>query len=454
MPSSPEMEKLSLEEVVVKEETTRTLSSAALSPFCSRLIGSFFLIFAAAIHAIGNATLKQLSGEGVDVFAALFLRGVVSIILNLLVARMLYGVKFARNVINGFPLASTKNIEQLNVDNGFTLPSANNGVNTTYLSKIKLSVGIGYGIYLRGFAGSITAAVILYTITNVMNFADTFALFLGLGTITTNIIAICYLKEKLRMDIVIGACLCIIGVIFVSKPNFIFNTQNEHEQRYRTMSVYGFTLVVIAACFLAVFNVLARKLNNRSPQAILHGYMVMTALLNGGILISNPGLYAYFPTNLNQWFTIFLYIGIQITGQLMVAKGNQYAEAGIASVVNNSELFFTFIVDVIMLGDVLNILSVFGGCIIFFGAVTTILGEKVFSGLKKHYYVKNEVVDAKKKEKKTSFEKCGRRSERGSGGSSFKNKKKKKIITDNKKIGRPKKVYNELVVMGDEDDKC
>ena len=175
--------------------------------------------------------------------------------------------------------------------------------------------------------------------------------------------------------------------------------------------------------------------------------MVMTTLLNGGILISNPALYAYFPTNLNQWFTIFALVGIQITGQLMVARESICRSWN--SLVNNSELFFTFIVDVIMLGDVLNVLSVFGGCIIFFGAVTTILGEKVFSGLKKkYYYVKNEVVDAKKKEKKISFDKCG------SGGSSFKNKKKKKIITDNKKIGRPKKVYNELVVMGDEDDKC
>ena len=117
---------------------------------------------------------------------------------------------------------------------------------------------------MRGLAGSITAAVVLYTITNVMNFADTFALFLGLGTITTNIVAILYLKEKLRMDIIIGACLCIVGIIFVAKPNFIF--YNKKEQQHQSISVYGFTLVVVAASCLAIFNVLARKLNNRSPR--------------------------------------------------------------------------------------------------------------------------------------------------------------------------------------------
>ena len=90
--------------------------------------------------------------------------------------------------------ASTKNIEQLNIDNGFTLPSANYGVNTTYFSKIKLSVGIGYGIYLRGFAGSITAAVIMYNKCN--EFCRYICFIPGLGTITTNMVAICYLKKS------------------------------------------------------------------------------------------------------------------------------------------------------------------------------------------------------------------------------------------------------------------
>ena len=265
--------------VVVEQEAAR-LGGRALSPFCSRVVGSCFLTFAAAIHATGNATLKQLSARGVNVFAALFLRGVISIVLNLLVARVCYGTNFVRNVISGFPLPPKHSATDIVHDSsGALAPRVACSKGATYFSNIKSSISVGHGIYLRGLAGSITAAVVLYTITNVMNFADTFALFLGLGTLTTNVVAILYLKEKLRMDIIIGACLCIVGIIFVAKPNFIF--YNKKEQQHQSISVYGFTLVVVAASCLAIFNVLARKLNNRSPQAILHGYMVMTALLNG-----------------------------------------------------------------------------------------------------------------------------------------------------------------------------
>ena len=49
--------------VVVEQEAAR-LGGRALSPFCSRVVGSCFLTFAAAIHATGNATLKQLSARG------------------------------------------------------------------------------------------------------------------------------------------------------------------------------------------------------------------------------------------------------------------------------------------------------------------------------------------------------------------------------------------------------
>ena len=416
--------------VVVEQEATR-LGGHALSPFCSRVVGSCFLTFAAAIHATGNATLKQLSARGVNVFAALFLRGVISIVLNLLIARVCYGLNFCKNVISGFPLSPKHSATDIVHNSSGTLaPRVACSKGATYFSNIKSSISVGYGIYLRGLAGSITAAIVLYTITNVMNFADTFALFLGLGTLTTNVVAILYLKEKLRMDIIIGACLCIVGIIFVAKPNFIF--YNKKEQQHQSISVYGFTLVVVAASCLAIFNVLARKLNDRSPQAILHGYMVMTAMLNGGIILSNPKLYAFFPSSINQWLTFFLYIGIQIIGQLMLAKGNQYAEAGIASVVNNSELFFTFIVDVIMLGDVLNGYSVLGGCIIFLGAFTTILGDKLLSEFKHHCYHKDNAVVAKHKSNEKDSSQVG-----FSGSISLKGKGK---------------LYNELVVMANDDD--
>ena len=39
-----------------------------------------------------------------------------------------------------------------------------------------------------------------------MNFADTFALFLGLGTLTTNVVAILYLKEKYGCYILEDVC--------------------------------------------------------------------------------------------------------------------------------------------------------------------------------------------------------------------------------------------------------
>ena len=116
----------------------------------------------------------------------------------------------------------------------------------------------------------------------------------------------------------------------------------------------------------------------------------------------------------------------------MLAKGNQYAEAGIASVVNNSELFFTFIVDVIMLGDVLNGYSVLGGCIIFLGAFTTILGDKLLSEFKHHCYHKDNAVVAKHKSNEKDSSPVG--------------------VSGSISLMEKGKLYNELVVMANDDD--
>lgn len=84
---------------------------------------------------------------------------------------------------------------------------------------------------------------------------------------------------------------------------------------------------------------------------------------------------ARLPSDPLDWFFFIFYIfGTQL-GQLAQAKGFGTVDAATGAVLSNTEIFFAFFADLLMLDGSISLPSVLGAVVIFCGSCVTLLGR-------------------------------------------------------------------------------
>ena len=153
----------------------------------------------ACLFAMCNGFMKTLMMQGVSKWAIFVVRGNVSIILNWMMVYLRLGRTGVVRCTLGMSEPTTDPQQQ---KSNRSLP--------------------GITIYVRGCLGAVGATVLIITYDRFMTFADAFAIFLGLVTVFSNVLAVVVLKEHVRHTTVVGGVLCIVGIVLVVRPPFLF----------------------------------------------------------------------------------------------------------------------------------------------------------------------------------------------------------------------------------------
>ncbi|KAL4150903.1 hypothetical protein PRNP1_010298 [Phytophthora ramorum] len=176
------------------------------------------------------------------------------------------------------------------------------------------------------------------------------------------------LKEAIdRIDFA-AAVASFLGALFVTRPAFLFGTGDEASQA-------PFLAVVCAlggAMTQSIVYVTLRKLHAVDHLVAIHYFFAFGACTSI-LTIVFLGVRLQVPLDARFLFAVFGSGFFSFVGQVFLTKGFQREKAGIASVMRYFDVVFVVIMDIAILGESVNGLSIVGATIIMTGASVIVL---------------------------------------------------------------------------------
>jgi drug/metabolite transporter (DMT)-like permease len=322
------------------------------------VLGQLLIIAGACAFSLANGFVKLLLDDNVSKWSLLFIRGAATTVLNLAVMYQLHGVDGLRRAVLGIP-EETTDPDQIAHNARFP----------------------GISIYIRGVVGTLSTTVLIIVYDRFMTFSDAFAIFLGLVTVFSNVLAAFVLREHVHIATLVGGAVCILGIVLVAQPPFIFG-HKDPSTSHLYPTVTGLVLLSVAALFCSTAILFTRALNGRAPQSLLHGFMSVMGL-EGLAAITVVHLSSTFPHTWGHWTYAILYIVCGQVGQYLSAAGFKYENMSVGSVLANMEMGFAFLIDAVMIHEHVTWVSVFGAVIIFAGGAIVAFRAQLSSAILK-----------------------------------------------------------------------
>ncbi|KAI8089574.1 EamA-like transporter family-domain-containing protein [Halteromyces radiatus] len=223
----------------------------------------------------------------------------------------------------------------------------------------------------RGLVGSLGLALFFYSITK-LPLADATVIFF-LGPTFTAILAAIVLGESFTLFDGICSALCLVGVILVSKPEFLFGSNNgdfinEDASWTRILAILCSLLGAVMSAFAYVT---VRRIGKGAS------YMVHVVYFGGiSTVVSALGMWlwqGYISPSGWKEYTMLLLVGISaFIGQCLLNQGLQMAPAGPGTLMRMNDVVFAFLFGILILHEYPDIYSVSGACLIVL--MTTALG--------------------------------------------------------------------------------
>ena len=191
------------------------------------------------------------------------------------------------------------------------------------------------------------------------------------------------LNEKVNSYQLIGLMLTIIGVVIISRPQFIFNrSENSKYDKYFYICVGCCLFAAICDSFVYIF---IRKIGKTVNNAVVLNYLILfgsifTIIL--GCLCEHykikhktfRNLRLSFNSIYNLKFINWLYcFGLAIAGilgQIFLVSGLKHLEAAPASVIKSIDVLFAFIWQSTILKNKVQGLSIVGAVLVALGTIS------------------------------------------------------------------------------------
>ncbi|KAI9302070.1 hypothetical protein BJ944DRAFT_167948 [Cunninghamella echinulata] len=232
----------------------------------------------------------------------------------------------------------------------------------------------------RGLIGAMGLAFFFYSITQ-LPLPDATVLFF-LNPLFTAILAAIFLGEAFTIfDMLCSAC-CVVGIILVSKPEFLFgghSPSSPHDDNGSDLlsdkdnalsRVLGISAALVGALLAAIAYVTVRKIGKNvhfMVHVVYFGFVSTVFSILGMIFFQKPVM----PTSSDS--IPLLLVGLTaFLGQCLLNKSLQLAAAGKATLVRMNDVFFAFLLSITVLHEVPDIYSTIGSLIIVLA--TTSLG--------------------------------------------------------------------------------
>ncbi|KAI9996011.1 hypothetical protein PInf_013189 [Phytophthora infestans] len=177
-----------------------------------------------------------------------------------------------------------------------------------------------------------------------------------------------FLGEKINQIDLLAGITSFLGVMFVTRPAFLFPANNVTKEA-PPLAVY---CAIGGSMTSAVVYILLRRLSKVDHLVAIHYFFVfgtITSIMTLLIL----GVKMTVPLESTFLFALFGSGFFSFIGQVFMTKGFQLEQAGIASVMRYFDVVFVVAMDVLILGESVNVLSLLGAGIIMAGVSMIVL---------------------------------------------------------------------------------
>ena len=143
-------------------------------------------------------------------------------------------------------------------------------------------------IFGRAITGTMSLCC-LFTAFNKVPIRDATTIYFS-SPVFVAIFAYIFLREPFRWLQSITIIITIIGVGFITKPAFIFGTQQQQLDQHYSQEIFGQILSIIAAITSSMTMIFIRKLKSISAIVIVFWFAIAVTL-NGSIILIHLRLY-------------------------------------------------------------------------------------------------------------------------------------------------------------------
>lgn len=167
------------------------------------------------------------------------------------------------------------------------------------------------------------------------------------------------LKESFTKLQMFTGAFTMLGVIILAKPAFLFGTEEAeiHELRFE-----GTILALISAVFAAMTMVTLRKLKSTPVSVVIMWYSLAVVIL-GSVFLTATGSWVM-PPDWPYWRMLLICGVCGIFAQYLLTLALRYEKAGPISVVRTFTIVLSFIWEVALLDETIQLTSVIGACLV------------------------------------------------------------------------------------------
>ncbi|XP_033328043.2 solute carrier family 35 member G1 [Megalopta genalis] len=230
-------------------------------------------------------------------------------------------------------------------------------------------------LHFQGIVGGATLSLLYYSFRE-----------LPIGDATTIIfsspviviaLSFIFLKEPCGILRVIVMCSLFAGVVFVSKPPFLFQMH-----RAEPYNLIGYLCATLATVFTALNIVIMRKCSEIHYSTMIFSlswWSLVTAVFFFCIVTEQHVQKLKLPTDWFTWAKIALVAITGLSGQVLVTKALKIEGAGKVSVTRSLDIILAYVVQVYFFGDQPSSTSIIGAFLIIVSVVCMGFEKEIYS---------------------------------------------------------------------------
>lgn len=221
----------------------------------------------------------------------------------------------------------------------------------------------------RGIVGSFALICVYFSVATLPLAEATLLQYLH--PVFTAILAIIFLKEKIKTSTVLCIILCMTGLLVIIAPGFTFeNTTN--------LPLLSIMVALLGALGSAIAYVIVKRLSNHEDSSVIIFYFPLISLPLSILLLGNN-----FVMPNTEALILLLFVGIFTqVGQIGLTKAMQTEQASKATAYSYIQVIFSIILGGLLFSEVPSIWTLSGGFMIITGAFINIFGGTILNSLK------------------------------------------------------------------------
>ncbi|XP_031568264.1 solute carrier family 35 member G1-like [Actinia tenebrosa] len=196
--------------------------------------------------------------------------------------------------------------------------------------------------------------------------------FISTTPVFTGLLAYFILKESWRKTDAASSFLCLVGIILITRPTFIFGSSNSRSHMTETHRLIGYVVASLGAIIQSATFIMVRSLDKSISFYTNVFYFGWCSALLSGIsmfIFQNPVIP---DCGKARWYMLSVAI-FGVLGSLSLNRGLQLENAAPAALMRNVDILFAFVFDVVFFEEQPHPLTVIGGLIVCIATTSVVI---------------------------------------------------------------------------------